>query len=184
MPRHTRFLRQAVGRGAAALPTLLLAGIVALVGVLAYQAVDAARSDVARAEATLRDYSAFAGAEYARQAEVNAQTVLRLSFDPVVGWLNFSKTPMPDPTPAQVAAWVRQRRALVDEYVCDCLDSLRYAFRVDVADSSITAAPMVPGGMPTPDVQAWVRDTVLGHMARLERPGPMTVQTYGATDPL
>ena len=184
MPRHTRFLRRAAGRGAAALPTLLLAGIVALVGVLAYQAVDAARSDVARAEATLRDYSAFAGAEYARQAEVNAQTVLRLSFDPVVRWLNFSRTPQPDPTPEQVAAWARQRRSLVDEYVCDCLDSMRYAFRVDVADSTIAAAPMVPGGpRPSPDVQAWVRDTVLGHMARLERPGPMTVQTYGATDP-
>jgi signal transduction histidine kinase len=184
VPRHTRFLRRAAGRGAAALPTLLLAGIVALVGVLAYQAVDAARSDVARAEATLRDYSAFAGAEYARQAEVNAQTVLRLSFDPVVRWLNFSKTPQPDPTPEQVAAWVRQRRSLVDEYVCDCLDSMRYAFRVDVADSTIAAAPMVAGGpRPSAEVQAWVRDTVLGHMARLERPGPMTVQTYGATDP-
>ena len=184
MPHHTRFLRRAAGRGAAALPTLLLAGIVALVGVLGYQAVDAARSDVARAEATLRDYSAFAGAEYARQAEVNVQTVLRLSFDPVVRWLNFSKTPMPDPTPARVAAWTRQRRALIDRYVCHCLDSVRYAFRVDVADSAIAAAPIEPDGrMPAADVQAWVRDTVLGHMARLERPGAMTVQTYGATDP-
>jgi len=184
VPRSTRLLRQAVGRGAAALPTMLLAGIVALVGVLAYQAVDAARSDVARAEATLRDYSAFAGAEYARQAEVNAQTVLRLSFDPVVRWLNFSRTPVPDPTPAQVAGWAKEVRPVIGKYVCDCLDSLRYAFRVDVADGSIATAPMVPGGTPpSPQLQAWVRDTVLGHMARLERPGPMTVQTYGATDP-
>ena len=184
MPLPSALARLTAGRRAAALPTLLLAGIVALVGVLVYQAVDAARSDVARAEATLRDYSAFAGAEYARQAEVNAQTVLRLSFDPVVRWLNFSRVPLPPPTPAQVAHWARQRRGLVGAYVCDCLDSMRYAFRVDVVDSTIAVAPMAPGGdVPRADVQAWVRDTVLGHMARLERPGPMTVQTYGATDP-
>ena len=122
-------------RGAVSLPVLLLAGVIVLAAVLAYQAQDAARSQRVTAENTLRDYSAFGTNEFSRELGVHSQTLLRLSFSRLLGGLNAQPTRMA--TAAAVArdvAWQRQER--IEPYWCACLDSVRYYFALDVTQRS------------------------------------------------
>jgi signal transduction histidine kinase len=174
-------------RGAVSLPGLLLAGVVGLAAVLAYQAQAAARSNVRRAEATLRDYSAFAAAEYGRQVRLQVQPLLRLSLQGVPAALNFMEPPV-DPDARLVGELVRRQWAFAGQGMqCGCLDSVRFYFRVDVAERAIDVAPSPAmagagaGRVPEP-VRLWVRDVVLDRIPRLGDVGPPTVRTLGTID--
>lgn len=131
-------------RGAVSLPVLLLAGVIVLAAVLAYQAQDAARSQRVTAENTLRDYSAFGTNEFSRELGVHSQTLLRLSFSRLLGGLNSQPTRLA--TAAAVArdvAW--QRRERIEPYWCACLDSVRYYFALDVASGALdVSGPVSP----------------------------------------
>lgn len=63
--------------GRSALIALVLLLTLAVAGVLAYQAQQAARSHRATAEHVLRDYAAFASSELARRARADLTEVLR-----------------------------------------------------------------------------------------------------------
>ena len=198
--------------GALSLPVLLLAGVIALAAVLAYQAQDAARSHRATAESALRDYAAFGTAEFAREVRVHTQTLLRLSFMRVVFQLNQRPGDGP-PTATAVAydvGWQRAER--VEPYWCDCLDSIRYYFAIDAKTGLMSVAPssagrvarrdtspaFAPAGsgpsaeaarppptdsvLPSAAVQQWVRDTLLAFVAASGPVGPMTVATFGSAD--
>lgn len=177
--------RLAAGRGAVSLPVLLLAGVVALAAVLAYQAQHAARSNLARAEATLRDYSAFAGVEYGRRVRVLVQPLLRLSLQRVPAALNF-ESPPEDPPAARVGELVEAQRAVVEQgMACGCLDSVRYYFRVGVAEGTLDVAPAArpgPRAPLTPGARAWLREAVLARLPQLGDSGPPTVRTLGTID--
>ncbi|HEY0971123.1 MAG TPA: hypothetical protein VGE02_09165, partial [Gemmatimonadales bacterium] len=125
-------------RDAVSVPVLFLAGVVVLAAVLAYQAQDAARSDVKRAEATLRDYSAFAATEYARQLRVQIFTLLRVSLAGVPAAINLH-TPPVDPGAGQVRGLVMHQRERVEQGIpCeDCIGGIRHFFRIGATDGSV-----------------------------------------------
>ena len=186
--RSATLRRLAAARGAVSLPGLLLAGVVGLAAVLAYQAQAAARSNVRRAEATLRDYSAFAAAEYGRQVRLQVQPLLRLSLQGVPAALNFLQPPV-DPDARGVGELVRGQWAFAGQGMqCGCLDSVRFYFRLDVARGSLDVAPApaaagAGAGAVAEPVRRWVRDVVLGQIPTLEADaGPPTVRTLGTID--
>jgi signal transduction histidine kinase len=169
-------------RGAVSLPGLLLAGVVGLAAVLAYQAQAAARSNMRRAEATLRDYSAFAAVEYGRQLRLQVQPLLRLTLQGVPAALNFL-TPPVDPDARGVEALVREQWDHAGLGMrCGCLDSVRFYFRVDVAAGAIDAAAAAGAPAVTDSLERWARDFVLGQIPRVGDAGPPTVRTLGTID--
>jgi signal transduction histidine kinase len=180
--------RFAALRGALSLPVLFLVGVVALAAVLAYQAQDAARSNVTRAEATLRDYSAFAASEYGRQLRVHSFTLLRVSLANIPAVLSY-RNPPADPDAAYVRRLVTHQRPRVEREIpcAGCLDGLRYFFRVGVADSVTDFAPadsLATDGavLPSAAVRRWVRDTVLHQVPFLGDTGRPTLRTMGTVD--
>ena len=186
MTRPTALRRLAAIR-AVSLPGLLLAAVVGLAAVLAYQAQAAARSNVRRAEATLRDYSAFAAAEYGRQVRLQVQPLLRLTLQGVPAALNFLVPPM-DPDASHVGELVRGQWAHAGQSMqCGCLDSVRFYFRVDVARGTIDVASATgargPGAVPEAAAR-WAREQVLAEVPRLGDVGPPTVRTLGTIDDL
>ena len=186
MTRPTALRRLAAIR-AVSLPGLLLAAVVGLAAVLAYQAQAAARSNVRRAEATLRDYSAFAAAEYGRQVRLQVQPLLRLTLQGVPAALNFLVPPM-DPDAAHVGELVRGQWAHAGQSMqCGCLDSVRFFFRVDVTRGTIDVASASgargPGAVPEAAAR-WAREQVMAEVPRLGDVGPPTVRTLGTIDDL
>ncbi len=179
------------------LPVLLLVGVIVLAAVLAYQALDAARSQRVTAENTLRDYSAFGTNEFSRQLGVHSQTLLRLSFSRLLTGLNARPSRIASASAvARDVAW--QRRNRIDPYWCACLDSVRFFFSLDVATGALDlSAPVqapddhgqpIPAGeeagspLPSPEVRRWIRDTLLVYATGAAAHSPMTVTTFGASD--
>ncbi|HEX5581484.1 MAG TPA: HAMP domain-containing sensor histidine kinase [Gemmatimonadaceae bacterium] len=186
-PRSPLLRRLQRLRDAVSVPVLFLAGVVLLAAVLAYQAQDAARSNVRRAEATLRDYSAFAATEYARQFRLQAFTLLRVSLSGVPVALNF-RTPPVDPTAVQVRRLVLDQRGRVEQGIpcAECVSGVRHFFRIGVADGSIDivrADSLADGGDDAPAaVRRWLRDTVLHELPLLADTGRPIVRTLGTVD--
>ncbi len=168
-----------------------------LAAVLAYQALDAARSQRVTAENTLRDYSAFGTNEFSRQLGVHSQTLLRLSFSRVLTGLNAQPASLATASAvARDVAW--QRRNRIEPYWCACLDSVRFFFSLDVATGELDLSGPVQRArdrerpasvgdeagspLPPPEVQRWIRDTLLVYATGEAAHSPMTVTTFGASD--
>ena len=157
-------------RDAVSFPGLFLAGVVVLAAVLAYQAQDAARSNVRRAEATLRDYSAFAATEYAQRLDEQVVTLLRLSLAGVPAAMG-PRTYPADSAAVQVRRHVLRQRARVEQGVAcaECVSGMRHFFRVGISDGAldiVRADSLADGGDDTPPAaRRWLRDTVL-HQVR------------------
>src|SRR5919107_4367552 len=66
-------------------PRALLVATLALTGVLAYEANEAARSHRAAVERALRDYASFAAWQFVRNAKVEMWHAMALAFGPVIG---------------------------------------------------------------------------------------------------
>ncbi len=179
------------------LPILLLAGVIVLAAVLAYQALDAARSERVTAENTLRDYSAFGTNEFSRQLGVHSQTLLRLSFSRVLTGLNAQPASLASASAvARDVAW--QRRNRIEPYWCACLDSVRFFFSLDVGTGALDLSrpvqseregrrpaaigDAVGSPLPPPEVQRWIRDTLLVYATGEASHSPTTVTTFGASD--
>lgn len=189
-------------RGAVSLPVLLLAGVIVLAAVLAYQAQDAARSQRVTAENTLRDYSAFGTNEFARELGVHSQTLLRLSFTRLLVGQNARPSRVAAASDvARNVAWQRTER--IEPYWCACLDSVRYFFALDVSAGALDVSGPVRGragaaaatvaapartsaaaeeALPSSGVRRWVRDTLLSYVTGAGATSPMTVTTFGAAD--
>ncbi len=173
-------------RDAVSLPVLLLAGVVALAAVLAYQAQDAARSDAKRAEAMLRDYSAFAATEYARQLRVQIFTLLRMSLSGVPAAINL-QAPSTDPDAGQVRGLVLHERERVEQGIpCgECMSGIRHFFRIGAADGAVqvvSADPLVTADDASPAMRRWLRDTVLHQLPLLPAAAQPSVRTLGTVD--
>jgi signal transduction histidine kinase len=142
---------------------VLLGGVVGLAAILGYQAWDAARSDRMRAEATLRDYATIGAKEFDRQTRALAQPLLRMSLQAVPGVLGYdvASANLPAEHLRRLVLWQGPRvKAALG---CGCLDSARYAFRIDFAGGDAAIVPMdsVSGAAPPPALLPWIRETVL-----------------------
>jgi|GEM_PF-270923 len=172
------------------LPGILLACVVALAAVLTYQAQDAARSQRVTAENALRDYSAFATNQLARELRIHSQSLLRLSFSRVLTRVENRMTGRA--TAAEVARDVNwQRVNRIETSWCECLDSVSYYFALNLAsgrlDVAVGGADSATAGaesgalIPSPVVRGWVRDTLLATLASLASGEPQVTVTADAT---
>ncbi|HKG90832.1 MAG TPA: HAMP domain-containing sensor histidine kinase [Gemmatimonadaceae bacterium] len=143
----------------------LLALTLALAGVLAYEAHDAARSHQATAERALRDYAVFAAWEFltgARQSVNNAVSAALSPATSVKASSPYELLPPPAVLDGSAAAPLR----------CDSADAGTVAdralgyFRLDLRNGSLTFA----GPEPPPAVRAWLADTVTEHARTVYRP--------------
>jgi len=202
-PRRFPWLRRVRLRSASPLlPAVLLLGVLGLAAVLAYQAIDAARSTRARAESTLRDYASFAAWDFTQQARTNVQTAMTSSFDAAIMRMNpVGADTVLTLAPDVLARSLRWARAATTGPWCGgCLDGIRYAFRVDVAQAGIhvnadslrwsgprltwAGADTVPliAADPSAEVARWVRDTVVAHVRGLGNGGPLVATPFTTTD--
>ncbi|HEX5830988.1 MAG TPA: HAMP domain-containing sensor histidine kinase [Gemmatimonadaceae bacterium] len=184
------------------MPATLLLGVLALAAVLAYQAVDAARSNRERAESTLRDYARFAAWEFSQHARRNVQTAMTSSYMRAVWRMNVRRGTVQTLHPDVLAYTLAAARAQETNEWCDgCMDSIRFAFRVDMADRALHLAgdtirlpadvPHLPPSitlrdfsqpLPSAEVQRWVRDTVVSYVTRLGNGGPVVATPYATTE--
>lgn len=164
-------MRTARRRSHPKLLVVLLALALALSGVLAYQAQDAARTHRRAAERALNDYAAFAAWQMNQQSSREFLSAMISTFivpltrvDPAnpAGW----------PTPGDFMTASRQ-----PQMPAKFLEGVRFYFRFDWRDSAITIA----GQKPSAKVLKWVRDTVASYPQRFETP-PMRTQAFGSAD--
>ena len=152
---------------------LLLTLALVLVGILAYQAQDAARSHRKTAERTLKDYASFANWQLTKQAKNDLLTS-------VISSLIFQASRV-DPqnlagsvlSPEQVAVVAKQTARF-----CNCLDSVQYFFRYDWDEGTLRTTAT---DLPDSDL-AWARDTVIAYtqaMPRVAERGPVV---FGSPD--
>jgi signal transduction histidine kinase len=144
-------LRRPPGATRSAPVIVLLLLTLALTAVMAFQAQSAAHSHRAAAEGALRDYASFAAFLY-RQ---NGRTGLMRS----AGWLlnNFEGV---SPTADGPLPTVREVLARPPAYpcpICPRLDSVRYFWRLDLRDRSMTTDA---SEAPPPELAAWLADTI------------------------
>lgn len=148
---------------------------------LTYQAQDAARSQRVTAENALRDYSAFATNQLARELRMHAQGLLRLSFSRVL--VRAGNEASYRVTAAEVerdVTWQRVNR--IEQSWCACLDSMRYFYALDLATGRLDVAPgrtADSANIPSAAVRQWVRDTLLASLAEI---GPAGQQQALASD--
>ena len=134
---------------------LLLLTAVALTGVLAYRAHQAARDHRATAEQTLREYAAFAAFQL-KSATLNRMLVHhRMAMDTVVRRMVTLGPAALMPIEAVGASVSAQGAAR-----CDCMRGMLFTYRVMFPDQRVeaTASPLA-----TPARLAWLRDTVTRH---------------------
>jgi signal transduction histidine kinase len=150
----------------------VLALALALGGVLAFQAIAAARSHRSLAESTLADYAAFAAWSYQDQAANALNSAVQSFFAPVRFSMRTGATMRPrHPS-------VLLRPAAVAECACPGLAGARTAFRMRVPDS----LPIVAGVEPSDHLLAWIRDTVVAHRQQQYRASWMFATILGSPD--
>lgn len=152
----------------------LLLVALGVVAVLAYQALDAARSHRRMAQDALQDYASFAAWEFARHSRTNVLATLISTFLGPVLRLNMLPIGATLP-PEDFAADVRRRSAW-----CGCMDSARFFFRLDIADSSLhtTQGDVAP----TVRVRDWMRDTIVAYARASVLPQLPVHTVYGSVD--
>jgi hypothetical protein len=158
-------------RSAITLALLLFALV--LTALLARQAHVAATSHRDTAEQALRDYASLAAWEFTRHARADVQATLMSAFVP-----SLLRLPDGDPTKGKLAPDDLAVAAIRRTKFCACMDSARFFFRFEFRDSSL-----VTSGLPvTPELAAWVRDTIRGHYTATEIAGEPVRTIYGSVD--
>lgn len=149
----------------------LLTFALLITGVLGWQAVDAERSHRAAAERALIDYARFAAWQLNQQA---GQEMLSAMISTFIVPLTRVVPDKPEawPSPAEFMAASLQPPA-----PAKYLEGVRFFFRLDWRDSSITIA----GTRPSAAVLRWVKDTVLSAPRRFGTPAIRT-QAFGSAD--
>jgi signal transduction histidine kinase len=158
-------------RSAITLALLLFALV--LTALLARQAHVAARSHRETAEKALQDYASLAAWEFKRYARSDMQATLMSAFVP-----SLLRLPQGDPTQGKLAPAELAESAIRRTQFCSCMDSARFFFRFEFRDSSLVTA-----GIPvSPELAAWVRDTIRGHFSATEVAGEPVRTVYGSVD--
>jgi signal transduction histidine kinase len=150
---------------------LILALVVA--AVLAYQALDAARSQMRTAEGTLRDYAKIADWQLAQQSKNTLLRQVVLSLISPASNLqpnNLEKTVM---APAEVEDAARNMVKW-----CDCLSGVRYFFRYDWKEGTFrtTETDLADADL------AWARDTMVAYAKDLGPARDRQVLGFGSAD--
>jgi len=159
------------GRPRSTLLVGLLALALVLTAVLAYQAATAERSQRRAAERALHDYASFAMWQLNQQATQELLSSMITTFIVPLTRVN-ENTPETWPSPADFMAASRM------PYVpAPYLDGVRFYFRFDWRDSTMTIA----GQQPSAKVSQWVRDTVASYPRRFEVPEVRT-QAFGSAE--
>ena len=144
-----------------------------LTALLARQAHLAARSHRVTAEQALKDYAKLAAWEFQRYARADMQATLMSAFVP-----SLLRLPEGDPTKGKLMPGDLAVAAIRRTQFCNCLDSARFFFRFEFLDSSL-----VTSGMDlSPQLAAWVRDTIRGHFTATEIAGEPVRTVYGSVD--
>ncbi|HEX8362363.1 MAG TPA: HAMP domain-containing sensor histidine kinase [Longimicrobium sp.] len=142
------------------LPAVVLVLTLALSGVLAYQAQDAARSHRAASEGALRDYGAFAGWELGRRIEESARQSFTRTLGRGVPRDFLLSTRGPEEALAEFVLWSDPAREL-----CRCPGAVHDLFYLRLADGRIAVAESV---LPVAD-HRWMREEA---MKRRRDPAP------------
>jgi signal transduction histidine kinase len=144
-----------------------------LTALLARQAHLAATSHRETAEQALKDYAKLAAWEFQRYARADMQATLMSAFVP-----SLLRLPEGDPTKGKLMPGDLAVAAIRRTQFCNCLDSARFFFRFEFLDSSL-----VTSGMDlSPQLAAWVRDTIRGHFTATEIAGEPVRTVYGSVD--
>ena len=162
---------RAIRRSRSAALVTLLAFALILTGILGWQALDAERSHRAAAESALSDYASFAAWQMNQQA---GQEILGAMISTFIVPLTRVDPDKPEgwPSPEDFMGASRNPPA-----PAKYLDGIRFYFRLDWRDSSISIA----GQEPSAAVLKWVRDTVLSSPKRFKTP-PISRQAFGSAD--
>jgi hypothetical protein len=158
---------RAIRRSRSAALVTLLAFALILTAILGWQALDAERSHRAAAESALSDYASFAAWQMNQQA---GQEILSAMISTFI-------VPLTRVDPAKPEAWPSPQdfmaASLNPPAPAKYLDGIRFYFRLDWRDSSMSIA----GQQPSPAVLKWVRDTVLSAPSRFGTP-PIRTQAF------
>ncbi|MBV9774199.1 MAG: HAMP domain-containing histidine kinase [Gemmatimonadetes bacterium] len=142
------------------LPLAVLVLTLALSGVLAYQAQDAARSHRAASENTLRDYGAFASWELGRRIEESARQTLSGA---LTRGIPSQLTPVGKDAEAAVSDYLRWTGPAMER--CRCPGATHDFFYLNVSDGRLA----VRESRLTPADREWIREQV---SARRSAPAP------------
>jgi signal transduction histidine kinase len=134
---------------------VLLLSAVALTGVLAWRAHQAARGHRETAEQTLREYAAFAVFQLTNATLGRMVTQHRMAMDIAVRRMTTHGATSLLPID-EIAAFVSGQGA----ERCKCLSGLLFTYRVTFPDGRVEATA---SNLATPARLAWLRDTVLKH---------------------
>jgi signal transduction histidine kinase len=162
---------------------LLLTLALVLVGVLVFQAQDAARSQQRIAEATLKDYASFADWQLTQQAKSSVLSTVITSLSGQASRVDPQRPAQTILSPEQAEA---DARAITEPW-CRCLGGVEYFFRYDWSDGTFrTTANDLPDA-----AIAWARDTIVSYaktLAPISGPRPTTFGSpdapFGALRPL
>jgi signal transduction histidine kinase len=162
---------------------LLLTLALVLVGVLVFQAQDAARSQQRIAEATLKDYASFADWQLSQQAKSSILSTVITSLSAQASRVDPERPAQTIVSPEQAEA---DARAITEPW-CRCLSGVQYFFRYDWSDGTFrTTANDLPDA-----AIAWARDTIVSYaksLAPISGPRPTTFGSpdsrFGALRPL
>ena len=141
----------------------LLALTIALAGVLAYEAHEAARSHQATAERALRDYAVFAAWEFLTGARQSVSNSLAAALSPATSVKASSPYELLPPPTVLAGSAAGPLRCNRDGGGGG--GEIGY-FRLDLRDNALAVA----GAAPPPAVRAWLADTVAAHARSVYRP--------------
>lgn len=153
---------------------LLLALALVLVGVLVFQAQDAARSQQRIAEATLKDYASFADWQLTQQATSSVLSSVITSLSAQASRVDPRRLEETMLSPEQAEAAARE----ITEPWCQCMGGVQYFFRYDWADGTFrTTANELPDA-----ALAWARDTIASYAKTLPPFAGPQPTTFGSPD--
>jgi signal transduction histidine kinase len=138
---------------------LLLALALVLVGVLVFQAQDAARSQQRIAEATLNDYASFADWQLTQQAKASVLSTVITSLSAEASRVDPRRPAETVVSPEQAES---DARAITDPW-CRCMGGVQYFFRYDWTDGTFRTTA---NDLPDASI-AWARDTVVSYVKSL-----------------
>lgn len=130
---------------------VLLLSAVALTGVLAYRAHQAARGHRETAEQTLREYSAFAAFQLKNATLSRMATQHRIAMDPLVRLMATSGGT------SRLSIDSLAALVLAQGPRCECLGGAQFYFRMTFADQRVETTT---SALATPARLAWLRDTI------------------------
>lgn len=152
----------------------LLALALVLVGVLVFQAQDAARSQQRIAEATLDDYASFADWQLTQQAKSSVLSMVITSLSAQASRVDPDSPEKTIISPEQSEA---DARAITEPW-CRCLGGVHYFFRYDWSDGTFrTTANDLPDA-----ALAWARDTLASYAKSLAPVAGRRPTTFGSPD--